>query len=189
MTWSCFQIQSLVEGEKAHFSAYKGKKIISMTQDSFYVKEPWWGQDKPRVLGYPREESRSLKSQAPKTLYVAVRGAEPPLFVLNQWWDRKNGLSRFLHRRKNTSRSWESLDMHTIGVRDWQPVLEGLIRILKFMASISLYRKSTGSESGDIAFFFFLIFMSELGRQCSTVTENWEPFVLLGESRGTKPLP
>lgn len=186
MTWTCFQIQSLGERGKAPFSAYKGKKIISMTQDFFYVKEPWWGQGNPRVLGYPREESRSLKSLAPKTLFIAVHGAEPPLFVQDfdsQWWDRKNWQSGFLHRRKNTSRKLRKSNMHTINVPDWQPVLEGLIRTLKFMASIILYRKSTGSESSDIAFFFFLIFMSELGRQCSNVTENWEPFILLGESR------
>lgn len=34
-----------------------------------------------RVQGYTKEESRSLKSLAPKTLYIAVHGAERPLFV------------------------------------------------------------------------------------------------------------
>lgn len=38
MLWSCFQIQNLDEGEEAQFFAYKGKRIISMTQDIFKSK-------------------------------------------------------------------------------------------------------------------------------------------------------
>lgn len=67
MIWSCFQIQYLIEGEEAHSSAYKGKRIISMTQDFFKSKGRYGAKaiSNHIVLGYPREESNSLKNLVP----------------------------------------------------------------------------------------------------------------------------
>lgn len=79
MIWSCFQIQYLIEGEEAHFSAYKGKRIISVTQDFFKSQGRYGAKaiSNHIVLGCPREESNSLKSLVPiPPIVVATNDAD-----------------------------------------------------------------------------------------------------------------